>query len=254
MTAIDQPSLKMEERDFAVILLPSLEYESQLQAIGELLRRLSEEEERTRISIEEFKDIDMNTANGPYLEDERIDLSVRSVYQDAAHSMAAIGMLAPLVESIFFQVFSQIGEKYNNSNYLKNSSRVKLDAKYRWDCHYIFTNQRKESNLRQGIFELSNLTNLAAYIPSDLGNILAALFEYRNKMFHCGFEWPLNEREKFSKKIQENHWSGWFSSSTSNGKPWIFYMTKEFITKCISVINEIIGKLGTFAIHELPSG
>lgn len=40
--------------------------------------------------------------------DEWVDLLHASTYQSAANSMAAVGMLAPLIESLFYQAFQGI--------------------------------------------------------------------------------------------------------------------------------------------------
>ena len=37
------------------------------------------------------------------------------------------------------------------------------------------------------------------YMPDDLETTLAALFSYRNEMFHFGFEWSTKELERFER-------------------------------------------------------
>jgi hypothetical protein len=66
---------------------------------------------------------------------------------------------------------------------------------------------------------------------------------YRNKMFHCGLEWPIEERRKFYNRIKNERWpENWLSFSKSGDEPWIFYLTDEFIKKCIeSSENAILG-------------
>ena len=69
---------------------------------------------------------------------------------------------------------------------------------------------------------------------------LAALFAYRNKMFHNGFEWPMKERHKFSEEIQRRGWPPeWFKKSTSGDQPWIFYMSADFIQHCLDTIDQV---------------
>jgi hypothetical protein len=41
-----------------------------------------------------------------------VDQIHRSAYQEAAHSMSAIGMLAPFVETVFYQYFRGIGNRF----------------------------------------------------------------------------------------------------------------------------------------------
>ncbi len=56
-----------------------------------------------------------------------------------------------------------------------------------WDCRRASPDR---PHLVDGILELADATGLAADLPTDLRKTLAALFGYRNKMFHLGFEWP----------------------------------------------------------------
>jgi hypothetical protein len=87
-------------------------------------------------------------------------------------------------------------------------------------------------------------------MPNDLEPMLEALFEYRNAMFHCGFEWPPIERQKFD--IRRTKWpSDWFSVSSSGHQPWIFYLTDTFVDRCFTVIDAVLGGIGAFARAEL---
>ncbi len=74
------------------------------------------------------------------------------------------------------------------------------------------------------------------------------VFGYRNKMFHHGFEWPADERSKFAKLILSENWpDSWFKAATSDGNPWIYYMTETYISDCVSVTEQIIEAIGRFA-------
>jgi hypothetical protein len=101
------------------------------------------------------------------------------------------------------------------------------------------------------------LTGLTAHLPADLKPTLQALFEYRNNMFHFGFEWPTNERERFQKRTAD--WpSDWFSMAAIDHKPWIFYLTDAFIDHCLTIIDSVLGGIGVFArdkwpIQEIPA-
>jgi hypothetical protein len=55
-------------------------------------------------------------------------------------------------------------------------------------------------------------------LPQDLEPVLEALFEYRNRVLHSGFEWPPENRAKFENRIKA--WpAGWFECATSGDKP-----------------------------------
>ena len=119
--------------------------------------------------------------------DEWVDHLHASVYQKAAHSMAAVGMLAPLFESILCQSFSGIRRSFEtNSIPFSSHPRWKLITKEQWDCHYVFTQSggKKKKFLVKGVLQLADATGLTAHLPNDLRPTLHALFEYRNKMFH----------------------------------------------------------------------
>ncbi len=162
--------------------------------------------------------------------------------------MAAVGMLAPLFESILCQSFSGIRRSFEtNSIPFSSHLRWKLITKKQWDCHFVFTQSGgKEKNLVKGVLQLADATGLTVHLPNDFGPTLQALFEYRNKMFHFGFEWPTVERERFQKRTAD--WpSDWFRMATSDHKPWIFYLTDTFIHHCLTIIDNVLSGVGVFA-------
>lgn len=84
------------------------------------------------------------------------------------------------------------------------------------------------------------------HLPNDVRHTLQALFVYRNKMFHWGFEWPAQQRENFQKQLTQ--WPPeWFTLSTKDDKPGIFYMTDAFIEHCFTTIYCVISGVGAFA-------
>lgn len=96
---------------------------------------------------------------------------------------------------------------------------------------------------------------MISHLPGDPRPTLQALFEYRNKMFHCGFEWPVDEREQFDNRIKEAKWPfDWFDKATSGGKPWVFYLTDTFINHCLTMVERVIEGIGAFCRKELPPG
>ena len=70
-------------------------------------------------------------------------------------------------------------------------------------------------------------------------------------MFHNGFEWPMEERAKFEKRIVEKGWpNDWFSKSTTGSDPWIFYMSANFIEHCLEIIDQILAGVGAYIRHQ----
>jgi hypothetical protein len=256
--AITQESFGMEARDFACILLPAIDYDSQLQAIGSLLEQHRQNEQRSSERILEIERElpSLSGVRSHMANDERVDLLNMSVYADAAHSMAAIGMLAPFIESVFYQAFQSARTYFGDAtDLLPEHPRWKEDREARWDCRFIWKNGEKKGNLIEGIMQLSSATGLKEFLPSDLRKTLSAVFAYRNKMFHLGFEWPMAEREKFRARILSEKWPDhWFAWATSDSQPWVCYMTDTLISECIALISKVLHAMGEFAVEKLPGG
>ena len=148
---------------------------------------------------------------------DTLRLAHDSIFQSAAHSMAAAGMLAPLLESIFNELFEQFERKKPRGHLVRNIIAMIDDERI----------------------------GLRRFMPADLDQTLEALFLYRNKMFHHGLEWPSKQREEFAGRLEE--WpEGWFSRSTAASVPWIFYMTLEFINHCLDMAENIFRGLGRY--------
>lgn len=241
------------DREVGLILLSNMDYEAQLLAVHALLRRQKGAEQDEIVEIEAFAKRTSGLRNQRAV-DEWVDHLHASVYQKAAHSMAAVGMLAPLFESILCQSFSGIRRSFEtNSIPFSSHPRWKLITKEQWDCHYVFTQSGgKKKNLVKGVLQLADATGLTAHLPNDLRPTLQALFEYRNKMFHFGFEWPTVERERF--QMQTADWpSDWFATATEDHKPRIFYLTDTFINHCLTIIDSVLGGVGVFTRDKWPT-
>ena len=183
-----------------------------------------------------------------YLEDRWLDALHQSGFQGAAHSMAAVGMLAPFIESLFVSIFSGLRKyvqiKNNGSN---DDPRIAAPQDEFWDPHFAFDPGGYRRAIVDGIEQLSRTIGLSKYLPSGYVKMLSALFAYRNKMFHLGFEWPMKERCKFNKRVQSGEWPDeWFGKATRGDKPWIFYMSDEFITHCLKTIDEVLEAIGAY--------
>ena len=242
----------LDPQDFACVVLPDLDYDSQLIAIRQLLRVHENIDSET---IKEIKDIEKFAKNTTGLRnqhavDEWVDRLQSSVYQSAAHSMSAVGMLSPLFESVFYQSFKGIEKEiFSGKQTSRTHSRWKLAYENQWDCHFAWDKREKctKKDVIRGIMQLSKATGLEDFLPHDIGLVLKVLFSYRNKMFHCGFEWPVEERKSYWSYIQSENWpSRWLKSSTSGGEPWIIYLSSEFIWHCITRIEETIGAIGQY--------
>ena len=189
------------------------DYISQIRAIRALLSRQNHADSRLEAEIERADELARNSTgeSNYHAVDQYGDLVHDSIYQLAAHSMAAVGMLAPLMESMFKATLRAIGKTPPRSNL---AARV-MDA-----------------------IEDEG-TGLGQYMPDDLRPTLEALFRYRNKMLHHGFEWPHSQRLAFDGSLSD--WPpGWFGNSTSDDEPWMFYMTPEFISHCLDTAEQVL--------------
>lgn len=91
-----------------------MDYEQPLMAISALLRRNKAAD--AQLEAERKEIIAFIERSDGEAQEHAIDESGENfyamVYHDAAHSMAALGMIAPLFESMFYQAFQSIQMRY----------------------------------------------------------------------------------------------------------------------------------------------
>jgi hypothetical protein len=242
-------------RDYLYHLDLDFDIDSQLKAIQRLILLHRKTKENHSAEIKQSRD-DIGEERGTwreYAEAHHIDLLHESVYQDAAHSMAAVGMVAPVVETIFTQCFRGIGNKWPTDTIPgTDHERWRAVRALLWDCHKFVAKGSVDDDLTKGILQLADATGLRSKLPKDIDKTLSALFGYRNKMFHCGFEWPKDERVKFQSRISSGTWpKTWFDSASIGGEPWIFYLTEKFIEHCLSTIESVLTAFGEFVRDDL---
>jgi hypothetical protein len=252
---------EISDRDLACEVLPDLDYEAQLIAIADLLRQHGEADTHTTVQIREVEDFARKSTGlrNERAVDDWVAMLHGSTYQGAAHSMAALGMLAPLIESLFYQAFQGIRTQYYGLDIIPaghaRSGMAKADDF--WDCHFLFNpkvKSKKQKELVPGIMELAEAIALTPHLPGDLLPILKAVFRYRNKMFHFGFEWPSRECANFAKDMAAEGWGAWFSSATRDRVPFIFYMTDELINLSFDLVHRLLEGFGAYCRTKMPIG
>lgn len=245
----------VSDRDAASLVLPDLDYDAQVRAIEKMLdvHRGMDQAELTEIKRVELIARQSTGFHNEQAVEEHIERLYESTYHDAARSMAAIGMLAPFIESVFAHAFASIQRLVlQQSLSLPVHDRWTPPARQKdrdcpWDPRYVCSGATWSLDVARGIPQLADAVGLSPYLPQDLATTLLALTAYRNKMFHCGFEWPISDRSKFAGRIASSEWpAGWFSSSTSGGEPWVFYMTDLFVKHCLNLIEQVIVGVGAF--------
>ena len=195
----------------------------QLIAIRGLLYRQERADRELSDRIKEADEIARRTRGraDEHAVDAWVELAEMSCYQDAAHSMAAVGMIAPCIESVFRAAFRSIGNGLPSWSLVRNIVR-----------------RVEEVGMKE-------------YMPADLNPTLFALFAYRNKMFHGGFEWSSEELKRFERQLDENRWPpDWFARATSDDEPWMFYMTSAFVDHCLEVAEGVIRGIEQFGLER----
>ena len=239
-------------RDFAVasIVLKEFKYVNQLQAIQDLLDRHQELATARGAEIDELiaRDEFPSYIHADMHNDTVTDRVIQSSYEDSVHSMAAVALIAPFIESMFSHTFRNIGELLSSEKAVPiEHERWQRASKDTWDCRYVWTKGGRQKNIVNGIIQMAEATKMTEYLPDDLQPTLEAIFAYRNKMFHCGLEWPLEERKKFEKQIADREWKkDWFLISYTNHQPWCYYMSPSFVEHSISTCENIVRGIGRF--------
>ena len=198
--------LEMSDQDMAGFILEDLDYEKQFVAISGLLQRADAADKDVEANIRQVDEYRAKSSGwrSERPQDEFGELFYASIYQSAAYSMAALGMIAPLFESMFFQALRGIRAKYYAAGAAPAGDRNAItDAEDFWDCHKYYDRRLEDvkTNLVLGIRQLAAAVGLAPYLPVELDKTLEVLFAYRNQMFHNGLEWPERSRIEFVNRI-----------------------------------------------------
>ena len=240
---------EVSNRELACLVLKELDYESQLNAISDLLGRNNAADSGLTSAIGETDSFARSTGSEQAV-NEWVDLVHASTYQSAAHSMAAVGMLVPLIESLFYQGFQGIRTRYYEERTVPSGhARSDLPPEKFWDCHKV---EKGRGGVVLGILGLAEAIGFAPHLPRDSQRLLTALYGYRNKMFHFGLEWPIEERRKFAKRISDEGWDDWFPRATTDHEPWIFFMTDSFISDCLTLVHQLLDGFGAYCRGKIP--
>lgn len=251
---------ELTSRDEGLLLVEHLDLDAQLRAIRDLLSRHRVADEELAATIEEVGN-EAKAASGERshdLTDLWVDHLHGSVYQDAAHSMAAIGMIAPLLESFLVSMFAAIRDLPASERLISPAGRR---AAYASDPD--FWNARRywdrkgaaRDDIASGAIQLANAIGLSAFLPADLAPTLTAIFTYRNRMFHNGLEWPPQVRSDYDDMIIERGWPAeWFERALKDDKPWIIYMSDALIRHSLATFEAMVEGIGEFIRASHRSG
>lgn len=199
------------------------DFRSQLLAIRSVLERNHEAEEKVAAEIKKLEADIRERGGSSWMVDRWVDKLHSSTFLDAAHSMAAVGLVAPLMESLFSRIVRHFKDEKT------------------------WTRRRRRVGIAKAFLQIAEDIDLRRHLPDDLDTTATALFAYRNKMFHGGLEWPDKDRANFGKRVHSDGWTHCFSSADSGNQPWFFYMKREFIERCLDTFYEIIDGVGAHA-------
>ena len=202
----------------------SFDYYNQFMAIQDLLsrQRLADDNLSQEIDKTERGAMRSTGAANHYAVERGVELMHAAVFQDAAHSMSAAGMLAPTFESIFKDAFRIMGAHFRPA---------------------------QNEGFAAAVGRFAQQMNLVPYLPTDLDDVLHELFAYRNAMFHNGLEWPRDELRQFSARLA-NRPVPWFETATNDGDPWMFYLSRAFVDRCVGVMEEVFVGIEYFLVDE----
>ncbi|AEJ19901.1 hypothetical protein [Gracilinema caldarium] len=247
--------LHISDEDASVALIKSIDLYSQRIAIYKIVDLIKETQKNDQIEIRKIEEMCKNASGSrnDFLVDELVNSYHFSVYVDSAYSMAVLGMIVPTIESLFYDIYINIGELLSNKFVELNNERMSCIKKRTiWDCHYILHKGKANKNIVDGIKQLAQITGFDGFLPSDYSEIIDALIAYRNMMFHNGLEWQNEDIEKFEQRLKSSKWSeDWFICTKRDEKPWIYYMTDKLIDRSLKFINEIEIAAGAYYIENL---
>jgi hypothetical protein len=239
-----------DDREYGHYLLENIDLDAQLLAIRAMLARNRAADHELSKEIEEL-DAKARQAKGDWgrhLVDLTVDELHGSVYQSAATSAAAVGALAPLLETFFHEVFTSL-RKHFEAELQEGLDKVRpvQEGFDPWDHYWVLRSDGPKQDVASGILQLTKAVGLSPRLPADHASLIEALFSYRNRMLHRGFEWPMEERKRFLQLASEKRWpKSWFDQATSGGEPWVIYITDEFIDRCLTFIDELLAAAGAY--------
>lgn len=244
----------LDDRDYLFRLLNTIDWEAQLEAVRAVLARNRAASDRVSANIAEL-DEQARTYTGPYHDhvvDEHVDAMYRSTYSDAVVSLSAVGVVVPMMESIFSQSLLSLGAMYAAKDMSPPEhprwQRAGSDRE-RWNCQWYFGRSGPRNDIISGIPQLAEAVGLSTYLQPDMLDWIAAMLSYRNRMFHGGFEWSVKQRDQFEDLISARHWEKYFQSARTNDRPWIFYLRDEVIDEMPKRMGSILDSFGVFAKH-----
>ncbi len=212
---------QLEEYSF-----PDYDPDQQLRAISKVIHQLMlclDREEKT------FENTDYSKINNEYAEDLYASDLCRLGFLDVAVSHSAIAIYAPFLESLFRHEINTL----KKNDYAVTPNHIRTGKNHFWKIELFYSSNGKEQkNIAKGIFQTLDALNILKNFPKNTKEMLEIIFSYRNYALHNGFEAKIEKRNEFKNRVQSNNWSNYFFWATTDGKPHMISMKKDFINEC----------------------
>ena len=215
---------QLEEYSF-----PDYDPDQQLIAASKVIHQLIlclDTEDKT------FENTDYSKINNEYAEDLYASDLCELGFLDVAVSHSAIAVFAPFLEGLFKHEITALQK--NGRTGTPNHVRTCKDKFWNVEYFYDSNGNTQRIGKAKGIFQILEALNILKHFPEKTQEMLEIIFSYRNYTLHNGFEAKIEERDKFKNKVQANNWDNCFFWATTDGKPHMISMKKEFINKCFT--------------------
>lgn len=214
-------------------VFPDYDPDAQLFAISEVIRSLDKVlEAKERV----FDETNYSNLNPDYSGDMYAGDLHELGFLETAVSHSAIAVIAPFLEGLFRYEIAAL----HDNGYRINPEYPRANQDKFWEIEFALNEKGKmKKNIAMGIYQILEALGLLSFFPVDFKVMLSIIFKYRNYTLHNGFEAKMEQRNTFKNDVEQLRCSAYFSWVTTDGRPWLVTMKKEFILQsfnfCIKV-------------------
>ena len=212
------------------------DHDAHLRAIDSFAQAIKEWNE---LFDSEAKDASARKPQSEHEVDDIISIYYDTGFADLARSHAFICTMAAFLESLFKRCLPAVGKSFNGSlpNNHPRVVRFANSLSSFWDPRKP---EKDQSGIAKRICDILEASGLNRYFGSEFARLITAVFAYRNRMVHNGYEWDPEERTQFNDQINRESWSQWFSVATIGDDPWFFTITPAFHDQCLNLCNRAV--------------
>lgn len=209
-------------------------------------------------TLQNEKDVELSKGDysGPHGDAIFGDLAVEREFFGAACSQIIAASFCPLLESLFTRAFDRFRlacQCLAQPNHVRWTAQLTQSDEFkRWSpCWHFYKQDRPPRNdFLKGYRQVLEAIGFDGTLPekSHEAQVMAALFMYRNKSLHHGYEWPERTRAAFVENLKQQsrayqRWKDWFFVCEYGGKPWIITSSKRLAVDAVEAVKTIASKL-----------